>query len=196
MSDLSHPSRPSDLSDLQHRMRDALTGSDEAAAPLRLRINGHGLDPLARLQIHRNTLRLGLTDVLMDRFPSCRALVGDEFWAATVRRFVGLHAPTSACLVEYGAGMAAFLRGFAPAQAVPYLADMAELDWAVHTVHNAGNGASRRLDSRFPVLDLWRAAAGEIAPEAVDVGVGGHSLLVVERDGRVEIDLIGSSESG
>ncbi|WCL53023.1 HvfC/BufC N-terminal domain-containing protein [Gimibacter soli] len=181
-----------DLATLQKAMKAEILGA-EPEAVIGLAINGHGLDPHARLRIHANTLRLGLIDTLMDRYPSCRAFVGDEFWRAVARAYVKVHAPQSAVLHDYGASMGDFLGGFGPVQTLPYLADLARLEWLIHDIQNRAGDAEARLASAYPVFDLWRAANGYIAPEAVDLAVGRQQVLVAGRSGEVHVELEGEA---
>jgi len=57
----------------------------------------------------------------------------------------------AAALAEYGDGFADFLAGFAPAQSLPYLADVARLEWAINAAYHApiASRCSRRRSPRF-----------------------------------------------
>ncbi|WP_308910032.1 DNA-binding domain-containing protein [Pseudokordiimonas caeni] len=181
-----------DLATLQKAMKAEILGAGPEPV-IGLAVNGHGLDPHARLRIHANTLRLGLIDTLMDRYPACRAFVGDEYWRAVARAYVRAHPPHSAVLNDYGAGMGDFLTDFTPTQSLPYLADLARLEWLIHDIQNRAGDAEARLTSAHPVFDLWRAASGHIAPEAVDMGAGGQQVLVAGRSGEVHVELEGDA---
>jgi len=178
-----------DLASLQAMMKAAILKQDHKSNELELVIAGRGLMPDARLNIHRNTLRLGLIDCLMQRYPACRAFVGDDFWRAVARSYVVAHPPHSACLNEYGDGMADYLSSFTPVRDLPYLADLAKLEWLIHDLQGKHEGVSERLESIYPVFDLWRAGMGQIAPESVSFGTGKQSVMIFNREGRVEIEL-------
>jgi hypothetical protein len=71
-----------------------------------------------------------LVNVLADSFPVVRELVGDEFFGAMARLYLVDHPPTSPLMHRYGAGLPAWIADFEPATALPYLSDMARLEWA------------------------------------------------------------------
>ncbi len=93
-------------------------------------ITPNGLDPRQRLQIHANTVRILLAESLASSFPVCAALVGEQFFEAMAIRFVEQHPPHSAALFEYGGELPGFIDRFEPAKTVPYLGDVARLEWA------------------------------------------------------------------
>lgn len=86
--------------------------------------------PLAhpRLGIYRNNVSAALVNALKVRFPVTERLVGPAFFHAMARSFAEANRPRSAVLIDYGAELPHFIRGFAPAASVPYLADVAELE--------------------------------------------------------------------
>jgi hypothetical protein len=108
-------------------------GADAPAPPRGI---GGALDAAARVAIYRNNVLGNLTGALRLTFPAVERLVGAAFFAAAAARFIAATPPASADLYEYGAAFPAFLAAFAPAQGVPYLADVARLEWAVnHALH-------------------------------------------------------------
>lgn len=109
-----------------------------------------GVDPGIRLNVHRNTLVASLTSVLRQSFPAVERLVGAAFFESAARIFIETAPPGAACLDEYGAGLADFLEGFPPAASVPYLADVARLEWAVSRALHAPDAEA---------LDAGRLAA-------------------------------------
>ena len=83
-----------------------------------------------RIGVYRNNVKASLVAALVGAFPVVQRLVGEEFFEAAAFVFVEHHPPRSPVLAEYGAGFAAFLEGFEPARDLPYLADIARLEWA------------------------------------------------------------------
>ncbi len=100
-----------------------------APAPTALR-TCNASDPSARLAVYRNNVMHSLTAVLGDTFPVVRQWVGDEFFTAMAGVFVRAHPPRSPLMHQYGDGFAAWLATFAPAQDLPYLPDLARLEFA------------------------------------------------------------------
>lgn len=157
-----------------------------------------------RLQIHRNNYRLTLSDALIGVYPIVMSFVGRDWLEASLKKFVTEHPPQMACLADYGGDFADFLGGFEPASSMPYLSDIARLEWAVHQCQNArdekfmsaadwrnvaGPAAQSRtfklvsahsfIVSPYPLLDLWSVGSGEDSDREIDLESGGMILLVI-----------------
>ncbi|BFN26047.1 hypothetical protein PSCT_00177 [Pseudomonas sp. SCT] len=78
--------------------------------------------------VYRNTLLKGCVDALRANFPSVERLVGDEWFAAAAALYARAEPPRGGPLLEYGEDFSAFLQGFEPARALPYLGGVAQLD--------------------------------------------------------------------
>src|SRR3990167_7131288 len=76
----------------------------------------------AGLSVYRNTVAKGLIDVLRANFPAVDRIVGETWFAACARVFIGEHEPRSPVLATWGAAFPGFLRTFGPAAEIPYLA--------------------------------------------------------------------------
>jgi len=91
-----------------------------------------------------------------------RELVGEAFFGAMGRCFVRARPPQSPVMAEYGAGFADFIAGFAPARTLPYLPDVARLEWlrlaALHAADAESLPAERiaALLAEQPDLGTWR----------------------------------------
>jgi hypothetical protein len=145
--------------------------------------------------------------------------VGAEFFEGAARVFVREHAPASACLNDYGGELADFLLRFAPAAAVPYLAEVARLEWAVNRALHASDvpGLSlarlRALDEAalarvcfsahpgvsllqlsFPADAIWRAVLDQddAAMAAIDLASGPVRLLIERAAGGVQVRRLGA----
>ena len=122
-------------------------GRYPAAAPFVL---ADGLEAAARLSIYRNTATSTLTGALRLTFPAVVKLVGEEFFEGAARAFIGRHPARGAWLDDYGAGYASFIEQFPPAASLPYLPDVAALEWAVSRALHAAD---------VPAMDAARLAA-------------------------------------
>lgn len=134
-------------------MSDAAQGQAALAAAL--------LDPAApgppdpRFAVHRNNVLAGLIGALGDGFPAVRALVGEAFFRAMAGAFARAHPPRSPVMLLWGDAFPGWIEGFAPAAAVPYLADVARIEHAWTAAYHAADA---------PVLtaaDLRAAARGD-----------------------------------
>ena len=173
----------------------------------------NGSDPARRFAVYRNNVLVSLIDALADTFPVTRELVGDAFFRAMASLFVRQSPPRSAQLVDYGAGMPAFIATFAPAASVPYLADVAHLEYLrIQAFHAAdamplameqwaralaqpehlpalrliAHPALRLLCSPYAIVSLWAAHQGLIALGDVDP-YRPESALVVRAGLEVEV---------
>jgi len=88
-----------------------------------------GQNPKTCFGVHRNNVIASLTEALQDTYPVVLALVGEEFFSAVAGEFVRLHPPRSPVMIFYGEGFSSFLEAFEPARTLPYLADVAKLEW-------------------------------------------------------------------
>jgi hypothetical protein len=89
----------------------------------------NGSDPQKRFAVYRNNVIVGLVDALADSFPVALALVGEDFFRAMAREFVRVQPPCSPVLALYGDGFAGFIENFPPVAGLPYLADLARLEY-------------------------------------------------------------------
>ncbi|WP_319518075.1 DNA-binding domain-containing protein [uncultured Martelella sp.] len=92
--------------------------------------NPHGGPAVKRFGVYRNNIAVGLKAALADIFPVTRDLVGANFFAAMAAEYISREPPRSPVLAEYGHGFAGFIAGFAPAQELFFLADVARLERA------------------------------------------------------------------
>lgn len=98
----------------------------------------NGSDPAARFAVYRNNVVSSLVAALEDTFPVVRELVGAPFFAAGARHFISAHPPRGPVLSAYGADFGRFLDAYAPAAPLPYLGDVARLEFArVQAFHAA-----------------------------------------------------------
>jgi hypothetical protein len=133
----------------------------------------------ARFAVYRNNMLHSLTRALAQRFVVVEQLVGTAFFAATARAFIAAHPPTSPVLLHWGAEFAPFLDHFAPAAALPFLGDVARLEYARGQAYHAADCAAITQDklavadpaalrlvlhpsvtlfySQHPAVQIWQA---------------------------------------
>lgn len=135
-----------------------------------------------RLAVYRNTVHVSLVEALGRAFPVTLMLVGDEFFRAMARAYVGQTKPETPVLIHYGASFPDFIAAFPPAAGLPYLADVARLEHARNQAYHAADkavagletlaaiapaeleqtrflphAAMRILSSDFPIGTIWMA---------------------------------------
>ncbi len=109
----------------------------QQAAPAGLK-TWNGSDPGTRWDVYRNNVMSSLTQALADTFPVVCAMVGVDFFQTLTRHYIRRSPPRSPVLQAYGDGMAAFIAHYEPAASLPYLPDLARLEWArLQSLHAA-----------------------------------------------------------
>ena len=151
-----------------------------------------------RFDIYRNNVVAALIEALGEAFPVVRALVGEAFFKAMAGVHVRAQPPSSPRMMFYGEGFASFLESFPPAGGLPYLPDVARLEYARRLAYHAADepaadpamlggldaaalpevrlplqAACHILRSAHPVHAIWRFNATEdkspVRPAAEDV---------------------------
>lgn len=100
------------------------------------------LDSQHHFGIYRNSVCGALQKVLKEIFPVCLKLVGEDFFLAMSNRYIQVTPSYSPDLGDYGDTFADFIANFPPASSVPYLADVARLEWAWHRIFEAPESKS------------------------------------------------------
>lgn len=111
--------------------------ADDDARRIVEAVAGDTISAEARLRVHRHHVRHSLGVALAATFPTVRAVVGEDFFLAMARVFVERTLPAQPVLAEYGGDFASFVAGWAPARSLPYLPDVARLDWALNAAWHA-----------------------------------------------------------
>ena len=185
----------------------------DAAAPLPRGITGPTGGPAPkRFGVYRNNVVVGLVEALMATYPVVLKLVGDEFFRSAAAIHVRQEPPTSPVLLSYGAGFSDFLDCFEPARTVPYLGDVARLEWAwtvafhaadaapldaaalgavapdtLATLTLAPHPAMHIVRSAYPVVSIYEANRCDADPAAIDLPQAGEDALLTRPDLDVEI---------
>lgn len=165
----------------------------------------NGSNPERRFNVYRNNVVVSLIDALTTTFPVTRALVGPEFFRAMVRHYISQSPPASPLLAEYGNTLPDFIRRYAPASELPYLADVARLEHLRVVVYHAADAtplgadafhplladpdgllalrlrlhpACRWLRSAHPVVSLWAAHQGNADLSQIDLACAEDALVI------------------
>lgn len=137
---------------------------------------------LARgLSAYRSNAAAIAARALAAAFPTVAQLVGSESFDALAAAFWHAEPPARGDLAEHGSRLPGFIAADAQLADVPWLADSARLDWAVHRAESSADVAdppegleqlashdpdalrlllqpgTALVDSRWPVATLWHA---------------------------------------
>ncbi|WP_371868479.1 MNIO family bufferin maturase [Duganella margarita] len=90
-----------------------------------------------RFALYRGNQSATWYKTLAAAYPVVLALVGEEFFGGLTRAYGRAQPSDNPDLNHFGARFAAFLREFPHAAQLPYLPDLAALEWALHRAHYA-----------------------------------------------------------
>jgi hypothetical protein len=93
----------------------------------------------ARLAIYRANMVAAADKALSSAYPVIRQALGAEFFHGLAREYQRATPSTSGDLGEFGATFDAFLAAFEHTQALPWLPDLARLEWAAHRAYGAAD---------------------------------------------------------
>jgi hypothetical protein len=208
----------SKLHDLQCRFRDALLGDDP-----------HLISPLIRhesligdrlLSIYRNNVFTNLREALRTLYPVIEKLVGKDFFDYAADEYIRCYPSPAGDLNRFGEQLDVFFSEFEPTAHLPYLPDVAKLEWLVHQVYHAEtcdglaieklgtvdpdqygqlhfslNPASALLQSAYPVHRIWQVnQTAYNGDPLVELNSGEVKLLIQRHGGLIEIQTLSAGE--
>jgi hypothetical protein len=199
------------LRELQRAFARALTEppSPQAAAL----VVAAGIPAERRLQVYRNNFLVTLQGALAAVYPVVRRLVGEGFFDHVARRYAREVPSTAGDIHAYGASFPLYLAQLPQTQGLPYLPDVARLEWTYHRVFHAADAhalgmeclanvpaerwsslrlavspASDLLRSPYPVLRIWQVNQEDWHGEqTVHLDAGGDDVLVLRQGSGVEL---------
>lgn len=132
-----------------------------------------------RFGIYRNNVAVGLIEALRSAYPVVNRLVGDAFFSVAALAHARETPPSSPVLLSYGAEFAHFIAGFEPAQSLPYLADVARLEWMWLESYHSGEAEPLSIqDLQVISVGQWPELALALHP-AVRTLCLDHSVLSI-----------------
>ncbi len=165
-----------------------------------------------RLALYRGNVSAAWEKALANAYPVVRALVGEEFFGGLARAYGRAHPSDSGDLNRFGTRFGEFIDAFEHTRSLPYLGDVAALEWCVHVAHYAADPpplareriaalppekllmscfalhpACAWLRSPFPIASIWLAHQPQAViglPDSLDRG---ELALVVRPRWRVEV---------
>jgi hypothetical protein len=152
------------LLELQRAFGAALADAEraEVAAP---HFRGGRERALSRLAVYRGNVYGNCTNALASAYPIVRKIVGADFFEAMARAYARAHPSAGGDLNEYGERLAEFVAAFPHTQDLPYLPDVARMEWLAHRAYYAADAipfAPARLASLPP--ERWAGLRLTLAP--------------------------------
>lgn len=173
------------------------------------------------IEVYRNNHRGNLHDALAGAYPVIEQLVGKDFFLMLARRYIEQHPSRSGNLHHYGEQMVNFVAAFGPAQGLPYLPDVAALEWACHRAYFADDAgtldiirlaqispeqypdlilhihpASHVVRSAYPIASIWHAhQPGASTDFHIDLDSGASIALVSRKDDVVRVGELAEADA-
>ena len=207
------------LDELQTRFRDIVLGA--SADGLKGVIADERLGHARRLNVYRNNTTILLREALATNFAVTHALVGEDFFTNLARAFLRTHPPHSPCLFEYGEDFAAFIKTFPGLQDLPYLSDVARLEWAANEAYHEADApalnaahladiiaddygrlsftlhpTARVVASPYPIHAIWALHQEGAEPNTtVDLNHGEQAVLITRPGTEIILTVLGDGEA-
>jgi hypothetical protein len=131
----------------------------EIEARFAAKLTRAAVDHDPRIEVYRNTVRANYRNALAATYSVVRELVGAPFFNAAVDAYVDAYPSVSGDLNVLGDRFGDFLADYPAAATLPYLADVARLEWAI-------DEANRAADVQGAPEDVIRAL-GQVPSELI-----------------------------
>ena len=172
------------------------------------------------MRAYRSNVFGNWAGALAGAYPIVRKIVGAEFFDAMAREYARAHPSVSGDLNEYGARLPGFVAGFEHTRDLPYLPDVARMEWLAHLAYYAADakppdfsvlGATppgahsllrielgpccAMLRSDWPLARLWEVHQDDYRGAVqVDFAPGPYHILVLRRCWKAEVHAVALGE--
>ena len=159
---------------------------------------------VARLAIYRGNMAAAARKALGGAFPVVAKIVGAGFFEGLARDYLRRYPPVEGDLNVYGENFAEFVAAFPHTRDLPYLSDVARMEWLAHRAYYAADAeppdplraasipaenmtrmrlvpapACGLLESRWPLARIWEIHQDDYEGEfSVDLEAGLAWILV------------------
>jgi hypothetical protein len=201
------------LRDVQRSFATAVVFGDSGAIAS-LGIVAGQLGAAGRIGVYRNNVLGNYRKVLAATYPVVLRLVGSPFFNVMSEAFVRAHPSGRGDVNRYGGELTRFLSFYPPARDLPYLPDVARLEWAIDQANIAADAdvldvaaladvpedmlgelrfklhpSAQLVASPYPIFRIWQVnQAGYEGEDRVDLGEGGDALLIARGANGVAVE--------
>jgi hypothetical protein len=167
-------------------------------------IRAAGISPAARLGFYRTNVFENYRKALAITYPAVQTLIGSGLFDALAQDYTRRYSSRSGDVGAHGAHFAEFISRHPLARQLPYLADIARMEWCLEESFNEADAqplslerlaavapeqceqlrfmlaaSTRLISSRFPIDRIWQICQPDhAADEQIDLDAGGVDLLV------------------
>jgi len=99
-----------------------------------------------QISIYSNSINNNLINALSNIYPVCEKLVGNNFFYVIASEYIKNYPSASPDLADYGKHFSQYLSLKHTINSVPYLPDIAKLEWAYHRAFHAKNELQLNMD--------------------------------------------------
>lgn len=199
------------LTELQQNFCDALRSEAPPPQALLDEIEADGLQ-VQRFNVYRNNFIVLNGDALADMYPVIKQLLGEDAFRTLATAYVREFPPMHRTLLLYGEGFPGFLAAHPELSGLPYLADVARLEYAWTAAYHAEDteplkqqqltGLSPQalenlrlrphpsmecIDSPYPIYRIWSLNQAGRTNETISLDEGGAQVVVIRPGIEVEV---------
>ncbi len=162
-----------------------------------------------RLSVYQNNFYGAMQSYLADVYPATMGVVGEDFFRQMVRLLLSLRAPSEGNIHGFGHELSQTLSHFEGLDALPYLSDLLEYEWALHSAYYSDirdaldatslpqnellslpvvlNDSVRIISSSFPLYEIHRQSLPTYRQEvSISLDQSCDSVLVYKHDEMVD----------
>ncbi len=211
-----------ELATLQQLFYDAVFEKNEAAwgQICQQIVSTSTLTAVDRLKIYQKSVFGKLSRTLSRIYPVCQQLVGEGFFKIMALSYIHQYSSVSSNLGDYGEQFADFITQYPPATTLPYLSDIAQLEWHWHRIFTGIDHlpfnfkalemipptqwdaitfylppTTALLESIYPIHRIWEVNQPDYQGESqVDLDTGGVKLFLWRQGYTLRMELLTEEE--
>lgn len=204
------------IKNIQDDFIEGIFGGDKEPAASHV-IGDKKLTAKERFGIYRGSVHGILSQTLELTYPVCKSLVGDKFFDNMISIFIDKHPPNTSFFAEYGNKFPEFLSTFEHVKDIPYIVDVANLEWARHKIwHKKDKQATdfsklseiteeqqvtftlsetvHLLQSKYRIDDIWFAHQDDSELKFDEINLNeAVKLIIWKEEGIIKISLMNQS---
>ena len=145
-----------DLQQWQNEFVQQVVRGEQAGAEFNL-----SLQDSARLHIYKNNIYHSQQQALAAQFPIVKQLVGERFFNGCCVEYIKNNTDNSSAMIYTGQLFSNFLQNFPPCSSLPYLSDIAALEWQTQRVRLACEQSAMCVQD-FEQIDIERLQHSQV----------------------------------
>jgi len=178
----------------------------------------HRMSCYHQYNVYAQSINICLINALINVYPVCEKITGEGFFYEMARNYCLTHPSKSPDLADYGSNYSRFIEQYSYADCLPYLGNVAKLEWAYHQLFNcADQGAfdfceftkysaeqltqcvfslpvsSCLIKSNYPIDVIWQAHQVNMNTE-LEIDKSCRFIYLYRKDYAIHIDNISLNE--